>query len=136
MKPSYIVIAIAGLIIVACIHEPNGQRTGPWKLLFNDRTRLKDPAAFETALNKATDRWEKGVTIRDNTHPHPAPRPDFTDGHGPDEPTSVSSTEVYPSDNQTSNPGSLHVTQKVVLYQAKDYDAVLKTIQYPNGSSK
>src|SRR6266850_1528809 len=135
MKPSYIVIAIAGLIIAACIHKPNGQ-TGPWKLLFKDPTRLKDPAAFEAALNNASDRWEKGVTIRDNAHPHPTPRPHFTDGHGPNEPTSVSSTEIYPSHNQPPNPDSLHVTQKVVLYQAKDYADVLKTIQYPNGSSK
>jgi hypothetical protein len=104
---------------------------GPWKLLFNSRTLITSRAAFENALNNATDRWEKGVTIKEKNHL--TTRPDHTNGQP--EPV-LSSTEVYPSHNQLLNPGSLHVTQKVVLYQVKDYDAVLQTIQYRDSSSK
>ena len=107
-------------------------QAGPWKLFFNSRTLITDRAAFENALNSATNRWEKGITIKEKNHPHPTIRPDHTNG----QPEPVLASEIYPSHNQPVNPDSLHVTQKVVLYQAKDYDAVLRTIQYRDGSSK
>jgi len=123
---------VVGLIIAACKSNEfmQGGHAGPWKLLFNSRTLVTSRAAFENALNNATDRWEKGVTIKEKNHL--TTRPDHTNGQP--EPV-VSSIEVYPSNNQTQNPGSLHVTQKVVLYQAKDYTAVLQMIQYKNSSS-
>jgi hypothetical protein len=132
MRRLYIVIAVVGLIIAACKSNESmqGGHAGPWKLLFNSRTLVTSRAAFENALNNATDRWEKGVTIMEKNL---TTRPDHTNGQP--EPV-LSSVEVYPSNNQTQNPGSLHVTQKVVLYQAKDYNAVLQTIQYKNSSSK
>jgi hypothetical protein len=133
MKPSYIIIPAVGIIIAACLGDKSTQAgpSGPWKLLFNSRTIITSRAAFESALNNATDRWEKGVTIKERNHPL-ATRHDHANGPEP----VLSSTEAYPSHNQPSNPDSLHVTQKVVLYQAKDYDAVLQTIQYHDSSSK
>lgn len=99
--------------------------------MFNSRTIITSKAAFEAALDAATDRWEKGVTIKERNHPLTT-RPDHANGPEP----VISSTEVFPSQNQTSNPGSLHVTQKIVLYQSKDYDAVLQTIKYRSDFSK
>src|SRR6266446_4436879 len=111
MRPSYIVIAVVGLIIAACKSNEfmQGGHAGPWKLLFNSRTLVTSRAAFENALNNATDRWEKGVTIKEKNHPHPTIRPDHTNG----QPEPVLASEIYPSHNQPVNPDSLHVTQKV-----------------------
>ena len=137
MKPSHIVIALAGLLLVACtVHRSLEEKQERWKLVFDSRTLVTSRAAFENALDGIHHRWEHGITFREKKNGHittSSPRPDYPPSES--EP-SVSNPEQFPKNSQTWNPNSLHVTQRVVLYQKSDYDDVLETIKHPKDDSK
>lgn len=133
MKPSLLIIALLGLVLAACAahKEMAAGPPGPWKLIFKDRTKITSQAAFETALDNATSRWEQGITIK-KKNGQVKIRPDHTNG----QPEPVLTEVTYPRPSQPSPNTGLHVTQRVVLYTDTDYQAVLKTIKYRDDSSK
>ncbi|HEY1768853.1 MAG TPA: hypothetical protein VGG02_01180 [Chthoniobacterales bacterium] len=121
-----LVLAAAGAAVALGI-DPDRNKT-PWTLEF-DQPTLVDPTAFIAALDHASQRWERKVTIKQSTATALVARPDVTQipTHAPATPGIVR----YPTKNQKGNPSSLHVTQKIGLYNKADLDAIQKTIQYP-----
>ncbi len=137
MKPSHAAIGAVVLAVAACTshHMESGGPVplqGPWKLYFKDPTLLTKVKDFEDILNGNPSRWEKGMRVKKRKGEQPHSRPDHTNGQS--EP--AVSVLTYPSHNQPPNPDSLHVTQKVVLYNQKDLDAILPLIEYQDTSSK
>jgi hypothetical protein len=133
MKPSYIVIAAFIVLLAACAIEKSqtASRNGPWKFVFQDPTLVRDVDKFGKTLNDASSRWEKGMTVKKTTGGPVQPRPDHTNNQT--EPTAT--VLSYPSNNQV-NPDSLHVTQKVVLFNQTEKDRVIDLIKYHDTSSK
>jgi hypothetical protein len=132
MKPSFLIVGAAGLVIAACAaHRKATDSSGPWKLVFADRTLIRSQKAFESALDDATTRWEQGITIK-KKNGHVKIRQDHTNG----QPEPTLSEVTYPRPSQPGPNTGLHVTQRIVLYTQQDYDAVLKTIRYRDDLSK
>lgn len=137
MKPSHAAIGTVVLAVAACTahHMQTGGPVppqGPWKFYFKDLTLLTNVKAFEDILNGNSGRWEKGMRIKKRKGQQPHSRADHTNG----QPEPAVPGLTYPSQSQPPNPDSLHVTQKVVLYNQQDYDAVLPLIKYQDTSSK
>ncbi len=137
MKPSHAAIGAVVLAVAACTShykETGGPvpLQGPWKLYFKDPTLLTNVKAFEKLLNDNSSRWEKGMRVKKRKGEKPRTRLDHTNGQS--EP--AVNTLTYPSQNQRPNPDSLHVTQKVVLYNQNDYDAVVGLIEDQDTFSK
>ncbi|MEO5716946.1 MAG: hypothetical protein ABIR29_00050 [Chthoniobacterales bacterium] len=137
MKPSHAAIGAVVLAVAAC--TAHNMQTGgsvpphgPWKLYFKNPTLLTNVTAFETILDGNSRRWEKGMRVKKKKGELAHTRPDHTNGQT--EP--AVSVLTFPSHNQPPNPDSLHVTQKVVLYNQKDFDAILPLIEYQDTSSK
>ena len=100
-------------------------------MIFNDRTKITSQKDFEKALHNATSRWEQGITIK-KKNGHVKIRKDHTNG----QPEPVLTGVTYPRPSQPGPNTGLHVTQHIVLYTAKDYEAVLRMIQYRDDLSK
>lgn len=94
---------------------------------------VTDLDKFEETLDNAPSRWEKAMVVKKKKGDHPRQRPEHTHG-GESEPTAT--VLSYPSNNQTSNPDSLHVTQKVVLFNQTELDALKELIEYHDTSPK
>ncbi len=128
MKPSNMAVMIAlATFVGGC--EKNGDvtiqndpdsRGTRWVLEFDDKTKLKDEAAFKGALDNATQRWERNVKIGAD--------PPRNIEQIPDHPKYKPSVTHYPREEGTA---SAHVTQRVGLYNYEDYKNVLDQIQDP-----